>query len=233
MITLPRANYRPLAISLLLHALLLVLLSIYVIKPMLAPRWYEFDLAPPEVAMDEASTFPGAVSAGTRANTGRAASARQKQQTKASQPQPAAVRSAETSSTASDLLETPALTEARSTAPAVLPRNPLDPLRGIPTGLGNSGGRPGGSLSYSLSGGQVSFLLPIGYKHDLGATGSATLKFRLDQYARPIPGSIEAMEQSGPRFFEEGKKVLQQGKFSFTGAPVSGAEYTITFNFVL
>ncbi len=233
MIALPRLNYRPLAISLLLHALLLVLLSLYVIKPMLAPRWYEFDLAPPEVAMDEASTFPGAVSAGTRANTGRAASARERRQTKASQPQPAAVKGAETSPATSELLETPALGGARSTPPADLPHNPLNPLRGIPTGRGNSGGRPVGSLNYSLSGGQVSFLLPTGYKHDLGATGSATLKFRLDQYARPVPGSIEAMEQSGPRFFEEGKKVLQQGKFSFTGVPAEGAEYTITFNFVL
>ncbi len=235
MITFRKDKYQTIAISLLVHALLLVLLTMYVIKPMVAPRWYEFDLATPETDIDEAITDsgPGALQTQAQASPASPVQTKTANKPQVSQPEKAVVKSTEPIPQSSELLETPAMVTNRETASASLPNNPLNPLRGIPTGRSGNQGLPGGTVNYSLTGGRVSFQLPAGYKHSLGAAGSATLKFRLDKNARPIESSIESMEQSGPRYFDEAKKVLQQGRFSFTGSPNSNAEYTITFNFII
>lgn len=236
MISFRAGNYRSLAVSLLLHALLLVLLTMFVIRPMLTPRWYEFELTPPELLPAEVTTTPGpgALQPQTQASPVKpAATQSAKPKTQTVQPEKPAVTTPQAQPPArGELLETPAVAATTLPKPVSIPSNPLNPLRGIPTGR-PGGATPGGSVNYSLSGGGARFQQPAGYKHDLGAAGRVILTFRLDQNARPVLSSIESMEQSGPRFFEAAKKLLQAGKFSFTGSPNPNTEYTITIDFIL
>ncbi|MCB5247818.1 MAG: hypothetical protein LHW57_07335 [Candidatus Cloacimonetes bacterium] len=236
MITFRNGLQRALAVSLLLHALLLVLFSMFVIKPVLMPRWYEFELAPPEMADAEVieETGPEALVPGSQASPAPPATTQAPPaKTQSSQPEPATLKSAETPPADSELLETPALAVKPETPLVRIPNNPLNPLRGIPAGRPGSRELQGGAVDYSVTGGRVRFQLPEGYKHDFGAAGRVVLKFRLDQYARPVQSSIESMEQTGPRYFEEAKQILLQGRFSFTSAPESGREYVLTLNFLL
>lgn len=244
--TIRVGNYKSLGVSLLLHAILLVLLTMYVIKPMVAPGWYEIELSPPATLDNQVAinSGPGAMQPLPQAATAqpsKAAESKAAAKPQPSQPAKTELTSKEPAPVKSDLLETPIVAPSKETSPKPQLNNPLNPLRGIP---GVSGGRPGGTnlpggaalpggtVNYSLTGGKVSFQLPDGYKHSLGA-GSVTVKFKLDKYARPVPGSIESMEQSSTRFYEEAVKILQQGSFKHTGSPNPGAVYSITINFVI
>lgn len=235
MISFRDGYHRSLALSLLLHALLLVFLAMYVIKPMLAPRWYEFELAPPELLPNALDTTPGPGAAQPQPQgTTLKPTISKPEQPKAqpSQPEKPTVSTPQTQPPArSELLETPAVASTPPAKPAALPNNPLNPLRGIPTNR-PGGAVSGGSVNYSLSGGGVRFQLPEGYKHDLGAAGRVIITFKLDQNARPVLSSVESTEQTGPRYFDAAKKMLRDGKFSYTGSPSPGVEYTLTVNFL-
>ncbi|HRT59602.1 MAG TPA: hypothetical protein P5170_01590 [Candidatus Syntrophosphaera sp.] len=235
MISFRAGNHRSLALSLLIHALLLVMLTMYIIKPMQAPRWYEFELAPPELHPDAVVTTPGpgASQPLIQTETGKPTTTKPNQtKPQTSQPEKPAVASEQPQTPArSELLETPAITTTIPAKPTALPNNPLNPLRGIPTNRPGSTA-PGGSVNYSLGGGGVRFQLPDDYKHNLGAAGRVVITFRLDQNARPIMSSVESSEQSGPRYFDAAKKMLQDGKFSYTGSPNPGREYSLTINFL-
>ncbi len=233
MINLQNGSYRSLALSLLLHALLLVLLTMFVIKPMLEQRWYELELRPPNLPEKELSADSQPGTPQPQVGSAQAAS------NQPAEPKPQAPPAAKTAPkqnpepappAKSELLETPAIA-APTPKPAALPSNPLNPLRNIPSRPGSAPARQ--NVQYSLSGGRVSFQIPQDYKHGLGAAGSVRVKFRLNQSAGLVPGSLESMEQTGPLYFEEAKKILQRGRFSFTGSPDPNAEYTMTLEFLL
>ncbi len=227
-----RDSHRSLAISLGVHALLLIFMAFYVIRPMVAQRWHEIMIGPPPTDFVAPSDEIGPGAAQPEAQ-GSPAQPQTQQATSAPSPKSSPAEKADVKATpqttqSSDLIELPEVKEGQSKTQAAIPTNPLNPLRGIPLGKPNP--NPGGRVNYSLSSGSVRFT-PSRNTHNLGESGKAVITFRLDNHARLIPISIDAGENSGPRFYDEAKRILEQGRFEFTGTPQPGALYTITITF--
>ncbi|NLN85816.1 MAG: hypothetical protein GX135_06925 [Candidatus Cloacimonetes bacterium] len=225
-------RYQSLVISLGLHALLLIFMIFYVIRPMVAPRWHEIMLGDPLTEFEPVSDDigPGAIQPVPQGIQTQAQPEKAKTSTtaKTSPAEKSNSKAIPQTTGQSDLIDLPQPKDGQTKAQASLPTNPLNPLKGIPFGKPNTS--PGGRLNYSISGGSVKFT-PNKNTHNLGEPGKAIITFRLDNNARLIPISIDAGENSGPRFFDEAKRILEQGRFEFTGTPNPGAEYTITITF--
>lgn len=227
-----RDSHRSLAISLGVHALLLIFMAFYVIRPMVTTRWHEIMIGPPSTDFVEASDEigPGAaqpVPQGSPAQP-QTQKAKSTQTPQAASPEKAEVKATPQSTHPSDLIDLPDVREGESKTQAAIPTNPLNPLKGIP--FGKPKPSPGGRVNYSISGGSVRFV-PRQQTHKLGESGRAVITFRLDRNAGLVRYSIDAGENSGPRFFDEAKRILEEGRFEFIGTPKPDALYTITITF--
>ncbi|MBW6514391.1 MAG: hypothetical protein K0B87_06510 [Candidatus Syntrophosphaera sp.] len=229
-----QGNRLSIAVSLLVHAAILAVMALAMIEPVSVQRWYELDFRDP-LALIEEEAFAeqsGGPESQIRADNlpGRPRETLfpgQKQQDQAS----ANITSQEYAPGQSELLETPFLADESNRSGRVdLGPNPAaqSALRQV---IGGDGA-DGGSVSFRVTGGRVRFTLPAGYKHNLGASGSVTLQFKVDRYARPVSNTIVPIQQTEPRFFEAAKQVLLDGKFTFDGAPEPGVTCRITFEFL-
>lgn len=230
-----RDSHRSLAISLGVHALLLIFMAFYVIPPMVATRWHEIIIGPPATDFVETSDEigPGAaqpVPQGSPVQP-QTQKAKSTQTPKTASPEKSEVKTTPQSTHSSDLvdpIDLPDVREGQSKTQAAIPTNPLNPLKGIP--FGKTQPSPGGRVNYSIFGGSVRFV-PRQQTHKLGESGRAVITFRLDRNAGLVRYSIDAGENSGPRFFDEAKRILEEGRFEYIGTPNPNALYTITITF--
>jgi hypothetical protein len=231
-------NHRSLGISLLVHVALLAVLAIFVIKPAATQRWYEIEFSDPAPSLEtilpsEREGAPEqAVGVQPSDPVARATEKRQEAQSPA---MPVAVAPAPKPQV-SEFIETPAVAiKPREAAKPAVGTNPLsrDILRGIPGSSQSSAGAT--NVTFGQGGGKVRFSFPGDYKHSLGAPGSVTLRFRVDSFGKPVMSSLEAVEQTGPRYFTEARRILEKyrDRFSFLGNPEPGLECVITINFTV
>lgn len=232
MIAFPE-KYKPLALSLLFHLLILAVMAFYAIPQMLNPKWYEISFG--EFTRE---TLPLPEDYTVQPNLGESAqvvhapvlenTAKEMPPTRINEESQAPAHPG-----TSEILETPIPSNTAAPARIYTPgNNPLAKaaLRGMITGA--SSGTGDGSVGISVQGGKVHFSLPTGYKHNLGTGGSVTLRFQVDKYARPIPGTIISDQQTEGRLIEAAKKVLLDGTLSFLGEPNPGVTCIITIEFL-
>jgi hypothetical protein len=225
----PRSSW---LISLLFHGGILALLAFLMVRPVLQQKWYELkfwddqrleEFQRPNPPVEQVNREPGGTQApgkGTRVEA------------RMSVPVPTNV-SNDVHQGYSELLETPALPRQNpKTQTYSVGNNPYaqNAISGILNGTpGNTG-----TVQFAVAGGggRVHFRLPAGYKHNLGDSGSATVQFSLDRYARLIPGSVISLQQTEGRFFEAAKKALADGTFTIDGAPENNMVCQITLDFL-
>jgi hypothetical protein len=227
-------NHVSIGISLILHMAIMGILTLFILEPEPSLHWYEIEFRDP-LAQNEVEKIAGIgrENLSPPANERSAAKgvipgiAAPEQETKPGSD----TDQSNVISAPSELIETPRLGEEEEQPGQVdLGDNAL--AQGALRGVIGGDDPEGASISYKVTGGRVRFTLPADYKHSLGASGSVTLQFKLDEYARPITNSIVPLQQSGPRFFQAAKKALQDGSFSFIGAPEPGVTCQITMEFL-
>jgi hypothetical protein len=225
-------RYRSLILSILLHILLIVVLTVFLIHPVIVPHWYEFDFR----LQDEANTVIK-----PRIDT-------QINSKKRGTPVPAKNNSAPASTKtttikksdnalASDqpakkneIIQPPSVSEV--TQPANQYSKPENPaLKGLLKSLTNQNASPGGSVNYSIEGGNVRITPPANFKHNLGEPGWSVLNFQLDTNGQLITSSIKAVGQSGPGYYDTAVSVLKKSSFRFNGKPETGQIYKIRIVF--
>lgn len=226
-------NYVSIGLSLVIHLVLLGILAFVMMEPQPGLHWYEVEYRDPLVP-EEAEE----ISEITNEPVPEPEAAAAKGVIPETQPPRQETRgSSETAQNqlnpaASDLIETPGLWQDEEQPGQVdLGDNPVarGALRGV---IGPDDAAEGSSINYKVTGGRVRFSLPADYKHELGASGSVTLQFKLDEFARPIQSSIVPLQQTGPRFYQAARKALLDGTFSFIGAPEPGVSCQITLEFL-
>jgi hypothetical protein len=236
--TSPSSKYGPWLVSLLLHFILLLIFSFYTIKPKFVTHWYQIEpydpltqWEEPPIIKKESRTVTKEEEGSSLPQTIRTKTALQKSKVSAqileqeNISQPVAGEAAEATE-----LSTKPIPKA---IPPVL-NNPLDYglLKGM-MGGGSSSGTGTINVSFSKGKGKVGFDFPQDYRHSLGAPGTVTVRFKVDQYGKPIMSTVDAIEQSSPRYFVEARKILEmyRDKFHMIGEPQSGIECELTFIF--
>jgi len=225
-------SQKPILVSILLHIIVLIVLGWSFITPFLKQSWYQFDFATLNPLKDLAtpSLQNGNNESPSKTNTTTQAknAVTQPESTVSS---PSESKAAESQPIEEEIIDRPSSTPSKAqTRKYAWNDNPFaqDALRG----LHGEQAANNGSVSIEVKGGRLSFYLPAGYKHSLGESGSVTLQFKVDQYARPIANTIEPIKQTGARFFNAAKKVLLDGTLSFDGAPEPGVSCQITIEFL-
>ncbi len=236
--TLPSGKYSPWLISIILHGILLLIFSFYYIKPQVAIHWYQIepydpltqweetpvikDQARESIKEEEVSPLPQISNKVIAPQKSEVPPQTLEQETI---PQPLA----------GEVIEAPELSTQpvpKTTAPVV--NNPLAYgfLKGL-TGGDKSSAAGTVNVSFGKGKGRVRFDFPQDYRHSLGAPGTVTVRFKVDQNGRPIMSTVDAIEQSGPRYFAEARKILEmyRDKFHIIGEPQPGIECELTFIF--
>ncbi|HNT52192.1 MAG TPA: hypothetical protein PKH19_02225 [Candidatus Syntrophosphaera sp.] len=221
----------PLVVSLLFHAALLGILALFFIRPQVGQQWVEL-LIDNLLAHEEQQILPEQAPRQTEPQTAAPQTAARGKQEPTRSEIPIPVQASQSVyQGSSELLETPTLPNAnRNTNQYSVGTNPY--AQSALQGLLQGGPSGDGNVSYAVTGGRVRFSLPAGYKHNLGASGSATVQFRVDRFARLIPGSVVSIQHTEGRFFEAAKKALMDGSFSFDGAPEPDVVCRITLEFL-
>lgn len=223
---------KPLVISLIIHGALMALLAFLMVRPQPAPQWHEILLSEPESMPAAPVKQPEVARVNEREDSPQPTGRGRSVPARTESPVPD-VPSSPARPSPSELLETPVVTRPNpnSSSYSVGP-NPYAQaaLQGM---LESQNPNTGGvETSDTGTGGKVSFRLPPGYKHSVGASGSVTVQFRINRYAQLVPGSIVSLQQTEGRFFEAAKKVLADGSFSFTGTPEAEVTCRMTLDFL-
>jgi len=235
--TLPSGKYSPWIISILLHCILLLIFSFYIIKPQVITHWYQIEPYDPLTQWEETPVIKNQ----TRSSIKEEGSSLPRISKKAITPQktevpPQAIEQKNIPQPVpGEVIEAPELSTQpvpKSTSPVV--NNPLaySFLKGLTEG-GSGTGTGTVNVSFGKGKGRVRFDFPQDYRHSLGAPGTVTIRFKVDQYGKPILSTVDAIEQSGPRYFVEARKILEmyRDKFHIIGEPQPGIECELTFIF--
>ncbi len=227
-------QYVPLGLSVLIHLIVLIILTMYFIPVMELPTWYEVSFSEPDRATVQAAQTTYSELQGIarqRQQSSPVQSERLAPQAQSPQALPQAELRGIPQPQESELIETPSeeITPSRETVS--LNRNPITTaiLRG--TAKGVPGQDSSGDVEHSLEGGLLRFNLKSGYKHSLGMSGWVKLSFRVDANARLVASSITVLDYSGAAYSDEARKVLSEGSFRFEGKPETSITYVITLRF--
>ena len=236
--TLPSGKYSPWIISILLHCILLLILSFYIIKPQVITHWYQIEPYDPLIQWEETSVIKDQARSSIKEEEGSSLMQISKKAIappKNEFPPQALEQKNIPQPVPGEVIEAPELSTQpvpKSTLPIV--NNPLaySFLKELSDG-GSSNGTGTVNVSFGKGKGRVRFDFPQDYRHSLGAPGTVTVRFKVDQYGKPIMSTVDAIEQSGPRYFVEARKILEmyRDKFHIIGEPQPGIECELTFIF--
>ncbi len=227
-IKLPGVLRSPLALSGLIHLLLLCILALVFVKPGHHVKWHTFEWEqiysfPLPQTRGDSKAIESQEQAGVIPITTEASDLDEST---------APITSAEPLEGQSELIELPRITHTQKTSsPVSLPTDTrgMSHLRDLPIGGSSGRGSTTDGFGTDFEGQGVNVLQRVVPTIAVSQYGTVTMQFRLSSDGRVIPESITVQSYTASQYLQASISALEKWRFSFIGRYSPNRVYKITF----